>query len=84
MDQIGESFQQNVLVIHDFGIFPKFRSKGIGERAMKGLIEHYSGKCGFIVLKSFPKQFEGDFTKSLLSTRTPFVVNNQYLELKIK
>ncbi|MBS0031247.1 hypothetical protein [Chitinophaga hostae] len=60
IDQIGESFQQNILVIHDFGIFPKFRNNGMGERIVKGLIEHFRGKCGFIVLKSFPKQFEGD------------------------
>lgn len=58
-NQMGESFNENILVIHDFGIFPEMRRRGIGEIVMKGLVRQFQGKCGLIVLKSFPKQHEG-------------------------
>lgn len=59
-DQIGDVFYSNILVIHDFGIFPAYRNRGIGERVLKSLLKYYQGRCGVIALKSFPKQHEGD------------------------
>lgn len=62
-DEIRDAYETNhlnILVIEDFGIYPEFRSKGFGKKVLQGLIDQWTGKCGYIVLKSFPKQHEDE------------------------
>lgn len=53
IDLVGDTKNHNVLIIDDFGIYPKYRGKGLGKEVLQG-------RCGLIVLKSLPKQLEFD------------------------
>ena len=55
---IGESFGQNILVIHEFILFSDYRNKGYGKQIIKSIEEQFHGKCNYIALHSFPKQHD--------------------------
>lgn len=57
-DQIGPSFNNNILVIHEIILFPDFRGKGFGREIISGIITFFKGKCGYVALQSFPKQHD--------------------------
>jgi GNAT superfamily N-acetyltransferase len=75
IQQIGYSRNNNILVIQDFEIHQKFREKGIGYRALSGLINRYRGKAGYAALHSYPKAIisNSDDDNELLSN-----VNEQW------
>jgi hypothetical protein len=59
IDEIGAASNQNIMVLHHFGIAAAFRNKGIGEQVLKGIIKQMKGKCGYIVIPgSRPQQCE--------------------------
>jgi len=55
---VGESYNQNILVIHELILFPDYRGKGFGEEIISGIETFFNGKCGYIALQSFPKQHD--------------------------
>lgn len=55
---VGESSNQNILIIHELILFPDYRSKGFGEEIISGIETFFNGKCGYIALQSFPKQHD--------------------------
>ncbi|TDQ30378.1 hypothetical protein [Tenacibaculum caenipelagi] len=62
-EEIGDSFNNSILVIHEFMLYPKFRSKGYGKEILENIEIFFSGKCGYIALQSFPKQHDGPSIK---------------------
>lgn len=46
-----------ICIIETIGIIPKFRGKGIGAKAFKDLVWHFS-HCQLFVLQPYPLQFE--------------------------
>jgi GNAT superfamily N-acetyltransferase len=55
---VGDSFNQNILVIHEFILYSEYRNKGFGEEIISWVEKFFSGKCGYIALQSFPKQHD--------------------------
>ncbi|MFB3390279.1 hypothetical protein [Flavobacterium sp. LAR06] len=55
---VGESLNENILVIQEFILFPDHRGKGFGEEIISGIETFFKGKCGYITLQSFPKQHD--------------------------
>lgn len=61
---VGESFNQNILVIHELILFSKYRNKGFGQEIISGVETFFEGKCGYVALQSFPKQHDISLTKT--------------------
>ena len=51
-------FNSNFVVLSNLEILPQYRNYNIGEMVLKFATDFFNEKAGFIVLKSFPKQFE--------------------------
>lgn len=54
---LEDNFHQSIIVIKDIKIFPQYRGKGYGERALLEVVRRFAW-MGVIVLKAFPKQLE--------------------------
>jgi GNAT superfamily N-acetyltransferase len=48
----------NLLILDRLEILPQYRGKGIGLRALRHMIEHFSPGAAVVAMKPFPLQFE--------------------------
>lgn len=55
---IGISCKSDILVIQEIMFYPDFRNKGYGKEVISGIETFFKGRCGYIVLQSFPKQHD--------------------------
>jgi GNAT superfamily N-acetyltransferase len=53
--------EQDILVINKIELLEKHRGKGYGREILNALEKSFYGRCGCIVLKSFPLQYECSF-----------------------
>jgi hypothetical protein len=70
--KIGDSYNYNILVIHELILFSEYRKKGHGKEILSGIETFFGGKCGYIALQSFPKQHEAKFENE----RDPYMLSN--------
>lgn len=52
IDEIGPASNPNIVILIHFGISAAWRNKKLGEKVVKGFIEHMKGKCGYIVINN--------------------------------
>lgn len=60
-DKIGMSDNFNMLVIHEIMLMENYRGKGYGEQIIEGIEAFFTGKCGYISLKSYPLQHDKSY-----------------------
>src|SRR5581483_2969333 len=56
INAVGMASNPNIMMLLHFGIVTRWRNKGIGEQALKGIIRQMKGHCGYIVVRSQPPQ----------------------------
>jgi GNAT superfamily N-acetyltransferase len=57
-EKIGISCNQSILVVDEIMFYEEYRGKGYGKELLLNLEMYFRGRCGYIALQSFPKQFE--------------------------
>jgi hypothetical protein len=62
IDEIGPVTNPNIIVLLHFGISAAWRSKGIGEQVLKGLVKQMKGECGYMVVLNGQPQQHTDYT----------------------
>lgn len=80
--QVGDTFNNNILVVQNFGIYPEYRNRRIGEKTLRGLIKRYEGKVGYVVVKSFPEQLSSKYkagSEHAISLSCKFINDEQSL-----
>jgi len=55
----GERWSPNMLILDRLEIFPDYRGRRYGLRALRWMQFHFSTGCGIVAMKPFPLQFEG-------------------------
>lgn len=57
-NEIGQSSNPNILVIHEMLLYADYRGRGFGMEIISGIETFHRGKCGYIALHSFPRQHD--------------------------
>ena len=58
IDEVGAVTNPNIFLLVHFGISTAWRSKGLGEQILKGIMKQEKGKHGYIIaLSAAPEQF---------------------------
>lgn len=77
-DQIGLSFNSNILVIHKIMLYHNYRRKGFGKEILTGIETFFNGRCGYIALQSFPMQHDLCIEKKEFEEFNLSKLNNHY------